>query len=435
MALGTRRRTLCAAGAVTVLALSTACGTSGPGGGSGADAWALTGGDEQTIRGSFDNWAERSPDQAFAVEFFANDAYKQKIRTSIGAGGAPTLIFGWGGGSLREWVDADKVLPMSEVLGDDAAVGDRFLPSVLDTGVVDGETYALPNNGMQPVVLYFNRALFDRIDAQPPEAWDELMALLPKFEDAGIAPFAMGGQSKWPQLMWLQYLVDRIGGPEVFDAVVAGEPGAWSDPAMLRAAEMIRELVDAGGFVKGYNSIAADTGADAALLYTDKAAMYLMGSWAYPSIKDAAPEFIESGELGWTTFPTVEGGEGDPANIVGNPANYWAVSADATTEQREAAAAYLADGLMTDDDVTSLLENGSVPPVSGIEGELSATDAPDYLSFVYELASEAPHFQLSWDQALPSNQADELLTNLEQLFTGQLSAEQFCAAMDATLGQ
>ncbi|EID56040.1 ABC transporter substrate-binding protein [Saccharomonospora xinjiangensis] len=436
MALGTRRRSAAfAAGAAAVLALSAACGTNGPAGGSGANSWALTGGDEQTIRSSFEQWNQDKPDHAIEAEFFANDAYKQKIRTSIGAGGAPTLIFGWGGGTLRDWVEADKVVPISELVEDEAALTERFLPSVLDTGAVDGEIYALPNNGMQPVLLYYNKKLFDRIGAEPPATWSELLDLVPRFTEQGIAPFAIGGQSRWPQLMWLEYLVDRLGGPEVFDAVIAGEPGAWSHPAVLKAGEMIRELVDAGGFVKGYNSIAADSGADAALLYTDKAAMYLMGSWAYPSIKDSAPRFIAEGHLGYTTFPMVEGGKGDSANIVGNPANYWAVSAEASEKERAAAAAYLTEGLMNDDYVTTLLENGSVPPLRGVESKLSTTDESDYLSFVYGLAENAPNFELSWDQALSPKQADALLTNLEQLFTGALSPEQFCSAMDATIEQ
>ncbi|WP_019815688.1 ABC transporter substrate-binding protein [Saccharomonospora saliphila] len=427
-----QRRVALLTAAATVLTLGTACGSSGPGA-TGASAWALTGGDEQTIRQSFQRWNDENPDASVGAEFFANDAYKQKIRTSIGAGDAPTLIFGWGGGTLRTWVEADRVVNLSEAVPDEAALTDKFLPSVLDNGIVDGEVHAVPNNGMQPVLLYYNKKLFDAIGAEPPRTWGELLELVPRFNDEGVAPLAMGGQSKWPQLMWLEYLVDRIGGPEVFEAIEAGEPGAWSHPAVERAATMIRDLVEANGFVDGFGSIAADSGADAALLYTDKAAMYLMGSWAYPSIKDSAPEFIAEGHLGYTTFPVVEGGAGDPGNIVGNPANYWSVSAEATEQERAAALDYLDNGLMNDAYVDTLLENGSVPPVRGIEEELAGTDDSGYLSSVYEVASQAPNFQLSWDQALPADQAEAMLSNLERLFTGQLTPEAFCSALDATL--
>ena len=46
---------------------------------------------------------------------------------------------------------------------------------------------------------------------------------------------------------------------------------------------------------------------------------------------------------------------------------------------------------------------------------------------------DAPHFQLSWDQALPAAQSQALLDNLSQLFLGQIDPQQFSDAMDATL--
>ncbi|PXY20991.1 extracellular solute-binding protein [Prauserella muralis] len=435
MTLGKRRTALLSTGLAALLTLVASCGSSGPGSAGGASAWALTGGDEQTLRTSFENWNADHSGSRINAEFFANDAYKQKIRTAIGAGDAPTLIFGWGGGTLQQWVDADKVMDLSGQINDNPALADRFLPSVLETGKIDGKTYALPNNGMQPVILYYNKELFDRVGVEPPETWDDLMALVPKFKQQNIAPLSIGGQSKWPQLMWEEYLVDRIGGPEVFNAIAEGEPGAWSHPAILEANRKIQQLVDAGGFVKGFNSIASDSAADSALLYTGKAAMMLMGSWAYPTIKDSAPEFIAEDKLGYTTFPVVEGGKGDPDNIVGNPSNFWSVSAGAGEQEKQAALSYLKDGMMNDSYVDNLLSGGSVPPVKGIEDKLAGAENPDYLSFVYNMAAEAPNFQLSWDQALTPRQGEALLNNLDQLFTKQITPEQFSANMNKTIGQ
>lgn len=429
MTLGKRRTALIAAGVAALLSFTAACGSSGPSGAAGGTtAWALTGGDEQTFRTSFQTGKVDG-------QFFGNDAYKQKIRSAVGAGQAPTLLFSWGnGGMLKSWVDAGKVMDLTPEVQKDPTLTSRYLPSVAQTGVIDGKTYAVPNNGMQPVVLFYNKELFDRIGAQPPKTWDELMALVPRFNQAGIAPFSLGGQSKWPQLMWEEYLVDRIGGPGVFDAVAANKPNAWSDPAIIEANTKIQQLVSADGFVKGFNSIATDSNADTALLYTGRAAMYLMGSWAFPTIKQADPDFV-TGKLGWTTFPTVAGGKGAPEDIVGNPANYWSVSATASDQQKQAAVEYLRTGVMNDAYVDSLLANGSVPPVNGIEAKLAKTGDPAYLSYVYSLASEAPNFQLSWDQALSPGQADALLNNLDQLFLKQITPEQFSANMNATIGR
>ncbi|KAA9165858.1 extracellular solute-binding protein [Amycolatopsis acidicola] len=429
MTLGKRRKAWTAALAATLLAFVAACGSSGPGASGSVSAWALTGGDEQTFRTSFSSGG-------IDGQFFGNDAYKQKIRSAVGAGQAPTLVFSWGnGGMLKSWVDAGKIADLTPEVQKDPTLTSRYLPSVAKTGVIGDKTYAVPNNGMQPVFVFYNKELFDKIGAQPPATWDELMALIPRFNAAGIAPFSMGGQSKWPQLMWEEYLVDRIGGPDVFNAIASNKPGAWSDPAVLQANRMIQQLVDAGGFVKGFNSIATDSNADTALLYTGKAAMYLMGSWAFPTIKQADPGFISGGKLGYVAFPTVAGGKGDPADIVGNPANYWSVSATATDDQKQAAVKYLRENVMNDSYVDSLLANGSVPPVNGIEAKLAKAQDPQYLSYVYNVARNAPSFQLSWDQALSPGQADALLNNLDQLFLKQITPEQFSANMNGTIGQ
>lgn len=432
MAFGKQRLALLAAGLTAMLGV-TACGTSGPGGAGGASAWGLSGGDERIVRASLERWNENNPDSAIQPQFFANDAYKQKIRTAIGAGQAPTLITGWGGGNLEEWVDAGKVVDLTDELGDKAKLSEKYLSSVVNTGQVDGKTYAVPIDGTQPIMLYYNKKLFRKVGAQPPETWQDLMALVPKFREAGVAPFAIGGQSKWPLLMWEEYLVDRIGGAKVFNAIADNEKGAWSHPAIIKANRMIQDLVDAGGFVEGFNSIDTDSGADAALLYTDKAAMYLMGTWAYPSIKEAAPEFIANGNLGYTTFPTVGGGAGNPANIVGNPANFWSVSSDASPEAKRAAKKYLKNGLMNKRYIDKLLGAGTVPPVTGIEDKIAGADDADYLSRVYGLVRDAPNFQLSWDQALDSGQAETLLNNLGQLFRKQITPEQFSANMNKTI--
>src|SRR5438067_10515391 len=224
MTLGKRRTALPAAGLAALLAFTTACGSSGPAASGKVSAWALTGGDEQAFRTSFST-------DGIDGQFFGNDAYKQKIRSAIGADQAPTLVFSWGnGGMLKSWVAAGKIYDMSADVSANPALTSRYLPSVVKAGQIDGKTYALPNNSMQPVFLFYDKDLFTRIGAQPPKTWDELMALVPKFNAAGIAPFSLGGQSKWPQLMWEEYLVDRLGGPQVFDAIAANKPNAWSDP-------------------------------------------------------------------------------------------------------------------------------------------------------------------------------------------------------------
>ena len=87
----TRRATLAGLGiSVPALVTLSACGggkqpAGGAGSSSSLSVWALTGAKEDTYQQSFDAWDDANPDSPFAVEFFANDSYKEKIRTSIGS--------------------------------------------------------------------------------------------------------------------------------------------------------------------------------------------------------------------------------------------------------------------------------------------------------------------------------------------------------------
>ena len=45
------------------------------------------------------------------------------------------------------------------------------------------------------------------------------------------------------------------------------------------------------------------------------------------------------------------------------------------------------------------------------------------------MVKAAPSFQLSWDQALPADQAQALLSNLSQVFLKQESPQEFADAM------
>lgn len=430
-------RRVIAAGAVLLAGVTvTACGATGSSretgtsgqGAAATTAWGLTGGSQATFDYSQQAWNSAHPGQTISFLYYSNDAYKQKVRVAIGAGSAPTVFENWGGGQLDDYVTSGKVAALAPAVA--SAARQRYFPSVLNTAAFNGKLYGIPVNGTQPVVLYYNKDLFAKVGAQPPRTWDDLLALVAKFKAAGIKPIALGGGSQWPELMYLEYLADRIGGPSVISNIAAGKPDAWSDPAIIRAATMIQQLVKADAFETGYDFVTYDSGASSALLYTGKSAMQLMGSWDFASIAAADPAFIAGKKLGWTTFPTVPGGTGNPADIVGNPANYFSVTTGASASAQKAAQDYLSSEVTSDGYVKNLLQNGNVPPVKGLSRQLSSQPDADWLLFQYNLVKNAPSYQLSWDQALPDAAASALLTSLGQLFTDQITPQQFAAAMN-----
>jgi raffinose/stachyose/melibiose transport system substrate-binding protein len=443
----TRRNFLrVALGASAGVGLAACGGNSGPKASGGASAaggtakgsasyWYLTGPPGEGIRtNTVKRFNAANPKTQIKATTFQNDAYKAKIKTAIGAGQAPTIIWGWGGGGLKSYVDANQVEDLTDWFAQNAAVKDRLFPSSFGAATVGGKIYAMPAETVQPIILYYNKTAFEKIKAQPPQTWGDIMALVPKFNAKGIAPFSLGGQSRWTNMMWLEFLFDRVGGNEVFQAVFDGEKNAWSNPASINGLTEMQKLIKANGFIKGFSSITADSNADQALLYTGKAAMMLHGSWTYGSMSEQGGDFVKGGHLGYMNFPPVDGGKGDPSDTVGNPGQYLAISSKASAAEKEIAKKFFATEVLSDAENKEWVAAGAVPIVNGTDSLLAGSKDAEFLKFIYGIASGAKVFAQSWDQALSPTAAETLLDNIAKLFQLSISPEKFATNLNAVIG-
>ena len=420
------------AASVPVSMALASCGTSGPGAGGGASYWFLSGPPQEGIRaGAVERFNKANPDTTIKTTTFQNDPYKTKIKTAIGANQAPTIIWGWGGGTLRTYAEAGQVEDLTSWFNENSDVKNKLISSSFGPATIDNKIYAMPCETVEPIVLYYNNRVFDRYNLTPPTSWEDVMPLVRAFKQHGVTPFSLAGQSRWTSMMWLEFLFDRIGGPELFQAAFDGEKDAWSHPDAIRALTVVQELAQEEAFGKGFASITADSNADQALLYKDQAAMMLHGSWSYGIQQADGGDFVSSGGLGYMNFPPVENGKGDPTNTVGNPGQYLSISAKASAEQKEVAKKFFTTGVLDDQEVKDWIDSGAVPILKGTQDQLAANPNADFVSFVYQTADEAKVFAQSWDQALDPTAAETLLENISKLFLRATSPEEFAASLNA----
>jgi xylobiose transport system substrate-binding protein len=401
---------------------SGSSGSSGP-----VQVWALQDPSNQPIIQAGIDAYGKSGKSKLELQTFTNDAYKQKLQVSMGSPNAPDVFFNWGGGNLAQYVKAGQVADLTDALAKNSEAANAFLPSVLDVGKVDGKQYGLPMNGIQPVVMFYNKKVFADAGLQPPKTYDDLLGAVDKFKAKGVIPIALAGSQGWTELMYLESLLDRVGGPAKFADIVAGKDGAWKDPAVIKSLTMCQELAKRGAFGSNFSSINYDNTGSSKLLATGKAAMHLMGAWDYPSQVNNNPDFVKAGNLGWFAFPSVTGGAGDAKSVVGNPSNYFSVRSGG--KNTEAAVDFVIKTLSSAAYTDDLIKAGQVPAVKGVDAKLANSPNTDFAVWTYQLVSNAPSFTQSWDQALSPAAGTELNANMQKLLLSQLTPDAFADAM------
>jgi raffinose/stachyose/melibiose transport system substrate-binding protein len=376
----------------------------------------------KVIRNGMDRFEAANPGFKVEDSHFANDAYKTKLKIAFGADEAPCIFSSWGGGPLREYIKSDQVVDLTPYLDENPEFKDRFMPASFTAVTYEDHIYGLPAETSAVGVIIYNKELFAENDITPPETWEELMEVVAQLQEKNIAPFALANKTKWPGSMYFVYLADRIGGPETFLKAAERAPdGSFEDPTFIKAGEMLQDLVRAGGFARGYNGLDYDIGGSRRLLYSGRAAMELMGTWEFSTIANENPDFAD--KIGFFPFPSVEGGKGDPNNVVGTLGDNF-ISIASSCEYPDAAFDLLMH--LTDDiAVEKKLEDNGIMPVKDLE-----VDDP-FLSGVMDMVADAPSVQLWYDQELPPALAEVHKDTTQQLLGLSITPEEAAAAMEA----
>jgi raffinose/stachyose/melibiose transport system substrate-binding protein len=411
-------------------------GGGGGGGGGGATYWFLTGQPQQAIREDTVKRFNASGAGNIAYTEFQNDAYKTKIKTALGAGQGPTMIWGWGGGGLREYVKGNQVEDLTSWFDQNPQQKERRFASAFKAATIDGKIYAIPGETVTPIVLYWNKKVLDKIGmSELPQDWNGIMQYVQTANSKGVAPFSLGGQSRWTNMMWLEFLLDRIGGSKVFDNVFEGKKDAWSDPAVKDMLTKVQDLVKANGFIKGFQSITADSNADQAVFFTGKAGAVLHGAWIYGNLKTAGGDLVSGGHLAYTNFPKVSASDkGDPSNTVGNPGQYTSINSKATDAQKEIAKKFFGSTLLDDTEIQKWVAAGNVPLIKGVDSKFPGGADGDWLKFIYNTSANAKAFAQSWDQALSPTQAETLLNQIAKLFALSITPDEWIDNMNKAIG-
>ncbi|SCL55991.1 extracellular solute-binding protein [Micromonospora chersina] len=346
------------------------------------------------------------------VQPLENEAFKAKLTTATQAGSPPDLFQSWGGGVLKQQVDAGLVKDLT----DDVKpwIG-NLLPASVQPFTIDGKIYGVPFDiGM--VGFWYNKDLFAKAGVTAaPKTWTELLTAVGRIKAAGVVPIALAGKEKWPGHYYWAYLAMRIGGLGALQQ--AAKDHNFDTPDFVAAGQRLKELVDLKPFQKGFLGAGYGTpDGQAATMGNGGAAMELMGQWA-PAV-EASSSTSKKGlgdKLGFFPFPAVDGGKGSVAEAFGG-GNGFAVGKDAPAA--------------TVDFLKTLLEVGNQRKAAATGAVLpTVKDAVDGIKdpnnkTVAETLASATGFQLYLDQAYPPAVGQQVNDSVAELIAGSKTPEQ-----------
>lgn len=173
--------------------------------------------------------------------------FEAQLLVRIQAGNAPDIAYIPQPGLLKTIVElADSpIVPAPDET--EANVDEYFSTSWKDYGTVDGEFYAAPLGANMKSFVWYSPQMFADAGYEVPETWDDMIALSDQIVADGVAkPWCAGIESGdatgWPATDWIEDIVLRSAGADVYDQWYTHEI-PFNDPAIVEAFDYADQIL------------------------------------------------------------------------------------------------------------------------------------------------------------------------------------------------
>ena len=246
---------------VAVLLIAAACGDDDDDDGGAADG----GGGEDT--GSVNVLNAMEPEEADIVQGVVDETmgdvdYSVEIEASAdfeeqyqirSEGGTLDVALLPQPGQVADSVEQGAI-SLEDMGFDIGALEDTFGEYLMSLVEVDGQHYGIPTNVNLKSMIWYPVDDFEDAGYEVPETWDDLLALSDQIVEDDSTPwcvgFESGGATGWPATDWMEDIMLRTAGVDVYDQWVTNEI-PFDDPAVQNAGEIFGEVMFTEGYVLG----------------------------------------------------------------------------------------------------------------------------------------------------------------------------------------
>jgi alpha-glucoside transport system substrate-binding protein len=186
-------------------------------------------------------WGEQN---GFEVIYLGDAAWETNINVQVAGGNAPDISIFPQPGKLADFARDGSIVPLAPEAADAAAANWSEAWTVF--GNVDGTQYGVPVKSDLKSLVWYQPAAFEAAGYTVPTTFDEFTALVDQMvADGGAKPLCVGIESGpatgWTYTDWVEDMVLRQHGPEVYDQWVLNEI-PFSDPRIVESMDTVLSL-------------------------------------------------------------------------------------------------------------------------------------------------------------------------------------------------
>ncbi len=232
------------------------------------------------------------------VVYEGSDAFATLLPVQVESGSAPDLAMFPQPGLMRDFARSGQLQPLGELM-DQTALAEAYPDDWIDLGKVDGELYGIWYRASVKSLVWYNPKAFEAKGYAVPQSWEEMTALSDKIIADGSTPWCLGMESGdatgWVGTDWIEDLMLRTAGPEVYDQWTDHEIAFNSAPVKAAFEQFSEVALDADQVLGGpVGVISTPFGESIKGLFGDSPQCYLHRQANF--ISSFLPEGLSPGE-------------------------------------------------------------------------------------------------------------------------------------------
>ncbi len=371
-----------------------------------------------------DAFEKENPNIDIQDELLYDEAYHQKVVARLAANDTPDLAYmgvdaRWG----APWIEAGQQFNVKPFM--DGSYYDFDL--IPDHGT-NGEIYEIPlGTSNMTTVLFFNEELAASMGFSVPETYEDMVAMVPAAQAAGIEVVSIDGADGWAwgSCLMSAFIARMSGDAQWVSKAVAGEK-SFTDKEFVDALALITLMINDG--VLSEKSVLVDYGTNLSNYSNEKALFAVQGHWGAGGIDPAVLD--KTVMMPWPVLP------GEKSAMAGSVAaapsvGYGVTKSGAEDPAVRDAALKFITFYYSHAEVEQRLRDGAIiAPV--LKGFVVPDDVADMVKQKVVVAQTATMTDVI-DSYLSGAPNDALNAGMQKIASGQATAAEIAAEVESLL--